>query len=251
MPSPLDSQHPSENLAPRPLVPPPPPSSTYLYPVDTALAVDARTVDPLSSSSASSASSSYQQDWPPPDGSSSSQRPEDIEMDSISPAGHRRRRSTLNGSNGPPVTAAGRVSQPRSQSTRSTGEPGEGKSPEGIANGSASKAERLADDDSGLSDEDLHDDEETGLTKKDKRRKKAKRRRNTRLDNRIVMDKISEEERKEADQNVVRKLAINGILIGLWYLFSLSISLVRISPFPFPPSRPLREGLRPRKRPIC
>lgn len=88
------------------------------------------------------------------------------------------------------------------------------------------------DDDSGigsLSDEDLHDDEETGLTKQDRKRKRAKRKRNTRLDNRIAREHISEEERKEADQNVTRKITINLVLIGLWYLFSLSISLVSFS----------------------
>jgi solute carrier family 35 protein C2 len=81
--------------------------------------------------------------------------------------------------------------------------------------------------DDSLSDEDLHDDEETGLNSKDKRRKRNKRRRNTRLDQRIVRDKLTDEERKQADQHVVRKLAVNAILIGLWYIFSLSISLVR------------------------
>ena len=57
-------------------------------------------------------------------------------------------------------------------------------------------------DEDSMSEEDLHDDEETGLTKKDKRRKQAKRRRNTRLDQRIARDRITDEERKEADQNV-------------------------------------------------
>lgn len=83
-----------------------------------------------------------------------------------------------------------------------------------------------SDDDKSYSDEDLHDDEETGLTKKDRKRKRAKRRRNTRLDNRIARQHISDEERREADQNVARKIAINCLLIGLWYIFSLSISLV-------------------------
>ncbi|KAK8126167.1 uncharacterized protein PG998_001926 [Apiospora kogelbergensis] len=81
------------------------------------------------------------------------------------------------------------------------------------------------DDDSDFTDEDLHDDEETGLTRKDKRRKREKRRRNTRLDNRIARENLTEQERKEANQNVVRKIVINGVLIGLWYFFSLSISL--------------------------
>ncbi len=78
-----------------------------------------------------------------------------------------------------------------------------------------------------LSDDGLQDDEETGLTGKDKGRRKRKRRRNTLMDQRIAADlKITAEEKKEADQNVVKRSLINGLLIGLWYLFSLSISLV-------------------------
>lgn len=84
-----------------------------------------------------------------------------------------------------------------------------------------------------FSDEDLHDDEETGLTTKERRRKQKKKRRNTLLDQRIARDNVTAEEKKEADQTVIRKLAVNGTLIGLWYLFSLGISLVsRIPPVP-------------------
>lgn len=79
-----------------------------------------------------------------------------------------------------------------------------------------------------LSDDGLQDDEETGLTGKDKDRRKRRRRRNTLLDERIAVT-ITDEEKKEADQNVLKKGIINGILIGLWYLFSLSISIVSIA----------------------
>lgn len=82
-----------------------------------------------------------------------------------------------------------------------------------------------------LSDDGLQDDEETGLTGKDKDKRKSRRRRNTLLDNRVAADvKITEEERKEADQFVLRNLLLNGTLIGLWYIFSLSISIVRPLP---------------------
>lgn len=81
-----------------------------------------------------------------------------------------------------------------------------------------------------FSDEDLHDDEETGLTAKERKRKQRKKRRNTLLDQRIARDNVTAEEKKQADQNVVRNLAVNGTLIGLWYLFSLAISLVRWFP---------------------
>lgn len=78
-----------------------------------------------------------------------------------------------------------------------------------------------------LSDDGLQDDEETGLTGKDKDKRKRRRRRNTLMDQRVAADvKITEEERKEADQFVLRNLLLNGSLIGLWYLFSLSISIV-------------------------
>jgi solute carrier family 35 protein C2 len=77
-----------------------------------------------------------------------------------------------------------------------------------------------------VSDEDLHSDAEMGLTTKERRRKQETRRHNTQLDQRIAKEPITIEERKEADQTVLRRLTINGSLILLWYLFSLSISLV-------------------------
>ncbi|KAM0266036.1 hypothetical protein ACHAPA_007395 [Fusarium lateritium] len=93
------------------------------------------------------------------------------------------------------------------------------------ANGFAIRKDESADD--SFSDGDLQDDEETGLTRKDKQRRQKKRSRNTQLDQRIVRDKkdISTEERKEADKAVFKSLVFNGVLILLWYLFSLSISI--------------------------
>ncbi|KAK6072473.1 transporter C22E12.01 [Seiridium cupressi] len=179
-------------------------------------------VDFSTPSSASSATTSFQQPDRkvslPVDGGEASRgrRTEVIEMDQVAPAGHRRRRSTLTssvgGAGGPPsAIPAGRS---RAQSIRKTTDPAlEGKISE-EQTGEPSKPED-SDDDKSLSDEDLHDDEETGLTKKDKKRKRAKKRRNTRLDNRIAREHISEEERKEADQNVARKIAVNCVLIGL------------------------------------
>jgi hypothetical protein len=196
-------------------------------------------------SSASSATTSFQQqDWAvPPDGGggkAGTRRPEDIEMDAMAPTGHRRRRSTV--TNIPPASGAAGGAGRGHRSTPSVADNGllEPKiSEEGYAhrnsyharNGDASSSTRAEDDSTlggSLSDEDLHDDEEMGLTKQDRKRKRAKRKRNTRLDNRIARDKITDEERKEADQNVFRKIAINLVLIGLWYLFSLSISLVSL-----------------------
>ncbi|KAI0489822.1 triose-phosphate transporter family-domain-containing protein [Xylaria cf. heliscus] len=177
--------------------------------------------------SASSATTSFQVDWSSDGGHSSAasahRRPEDIEMDPIAPAGHRRRRSTLSAglsASVPPTTRNGR---PRATSIKNTGDAEPKISEEGSVPYASQPSPR--EDDDSLSDEDLHDDEETGLTTKDRRRKRNKRRRNTRLDQRIVRDNLTDEERKQADQNVVRKLAINAALIALWYIFSLSISL--------------------------
>ncbi|KAI1435709.1 TPT-domain-containing protein [Xylaria sp. CBS 124048] len=141
-------------------------------------------------------------------------------MDAIvAPTSHRRRRSTLTAVSGASQVAG----RPRATSIKST------KSTRSTADASAAMISEedpapYASSDS-LSDEDLHDDEETGLTTKDKRRKRDKRRRNTRPDHRIVPDNLTDEERKRVDGDVFRKLVINAILIGLWYMFSLSISL--------------------------
>jgi solute carrier family 35 protein C2 len=83
------------------------------------------------------------------------------------------------------------------------------------------------------SDDDLNDDEETGLTSKERRQRRRRRRRQRReLDARIANVKISESGRRLADQNVVKKLLFNAVLIGLWYIFSLSISIVSSIPSP-------------------
>jgi hypothetical protein len=89
-------------------------------------------------------------------------------------------------------------------------------------------------DDDDLTDEDLHDDEEAGLTGRERRRKQRKRRRNQRLDQRVAGDVISPEEKREADRNVIKRLVVNVVLIGLWYFFSLLISLVCLLKNPRP-----------------
>jgi len=146
-------------------------------------------------------------------------------------SGHRRRRSSLMNPEG---TVAGN-SRDKSSRSPPLGQRGIPEDP---------KAERASDDDrstsedvelDNLSDDGLQDDEETGLTGKDKSKRKRRRRRNTLLDQRVAADvKITAEEKKEADQNVVKNSLINCLLIGLWYLFSLSISLV--SPLSMSPS---------------
>ncbi|KAK4673411.1 hypothetical protein QC763_111780 [Podospora pseudopauciseta] len=156
---------------------------------------------------------------------------DDIEMDSLAPSGHRRRRSSLinpanvaNNRHRSPHARGHGIDEPKISEEGSLGEP-----------------LRLDELDVELSDEDLHDDEETGLTAKERTRKKKKRTRNQLLDQRIVREKVSPEEQKEADRFVMKELLINAGLIGLWYFFSLLISLYNkwmFSPdklgFPFP-----------------
>ncbi|OAA68605.1 hypothetical protein SPI_00800 [Niveomyces insectorum RCEF 264] len=120
-------------------------------------------------------------------------------------------------------------------------------------------------------DDPLHDDGETGLSPSERRQRadsaRWQRHHTWRLDgpsdfafgdgrlhggggsgegddgdddpvNGLLMATITADERKEADKAVLRRLLINGTLIGLWYLFSLSISLYNKwmfgSNFPFP-----------------
>lgn len=89
-----------------------------------------------------------------------------------------------------------------------------------------------------FSDEDLRDDEETGLTSKEKKKREKKRRRNTRLDQRIAREKnLSADEKRELDKGIAKRIAINLVLVLMWYLLSLAISLVR--GFAFPPLPPI------------
>ncbi|MCJ1249252.1 Triose-phosphate Transporter [Trapelia coarctata] len=76
------------------------------------------------------------------------------------------------------------------------------------------------------SEEEVTDDEEAGLTKADRGRRRRRKGRHTSLDERVSgSPKISKKERKLADLSVLKSSAINALLIGLWYLFSLSISI--------------------------
>jgi len=77
-----------------------------------------------------------------------------------------------------------------------------------------------------FSDEDVRDDEETGLTTKEKTKRQKKRRRNTLLDQRIAREKnLCADQKRDVDKSIVRRIAINIGLVLLWYLFSLCISL--------------------------
>lgn len=66
------------------------------------------------------------------------------------------------------------------------------------------------------SDDALEDDEETGLTGVDRKARSNRKRRNTRLDERIAGEGISKEEKDIATQSLIRTSLINALLIGLW-----------------------------------
>lgn len=148
---------------------------------------------------------------------------------------HRRRKSSLMSPAGAAPPPLGR---PRSQSLRAARlnphSPIAGSSltedskiaEEGsfVFSPTASKHEHEHDSDS-YSDQDLQDDEETGLTGREKKRKQRKRRRNTLLDQRIIKEKDVPSDEKDVDKNIVKRIAINIGLILLWYIFSLCISL--------------------------
>ncbi|KAH7326656.1 triose-phosphate transporter family-domain-containing protein [Stachybotrys elegans] len=136
--------------------------------------------------------------------------------------GHRRRKSSImNPIAGPPAGASAPLRNPQSQSTSLAEDPKLYGEPSDMEDNISPRAR------DSFSDDDLQDDEETGLTDKEKRRRRKKRRRNTRLDQRVARDKSTapEDQNTDVDKDVVRRLATNGLLILLWYLFSLSISL--------------------------
>ena len=71
------------------------------------------------------------------------------------------------------------------------------------------------------SEENVTNDEEVGLTKADRGRRRRRKRRHTSLDERVSgSPNISKKERKLADLSVLKSSAINALLIGLWYVTS-------------------------------
>ncbi|KAI5466784.1 triose-phosphate transporter family-domain-containing protein [Mariannaea sp. PMI_226] len=142
---------------------------------------------------------------------------DEIEMEPMT--GHRRRRSSLASSAGAQPGPSARSRNPNSVGDYDNAKISEETDADHYRNGDSG--------DESYSDGDLQDDEETGLTENGRRRRQRKRQRNTQLDQRIAREKndLTAEERKEADRDVVKRLLVNGGLILLWYLFSLSISI--------------------------
>lgn len=136
-------------------------------------------------------------------------------MDDQTPANSARRRSSsLAGASGP-----SRKDSQRQRTRRSDhiAEETEDRSSDSERSDSSSKSESddLELDD--MSADGLEDDEETGLTGRDRRRRRRRKRRNTLLDQRVVQDvKFTKEEEKAANQNVIHSMLINAVLIGLW-----------------------------------
>lgn len=166
-------------------------------------------------------------------------RPDDstnIEMEPI--VGHRRRKSAALNSPGLPQAAPGRPMAGGGAGGGAGGRTHLSANPSDHLDGfeenggSSSASIGSGNDDEArgrpsFSDDDLHSDEETGLSNKERARRQKKRQRITQLGQRIVRgESLSAEERQEADKDVVRRLLVNMFLILLWYFFSLSISLV-------------------------
>lgn len=71
------------------------------------------------------------------------------------------------------------------------------------------------------------DDEETGMTKKDKRHRKRRRRKAVRMDERFAGNvKTSKPNKRFTYSNIYKAWLINALLVASWYAFSLSISIV-------------------------
>jgi solute carrier family 35 protein C2 len=79
-------------------------------------------------------------------------------------------------------------------------------------------------------DDELADDEETGLTQAERRKRRRRRRRSTLLGERVVgsggnMGDAKKTEEQLAQASLMRLYGVNAILIGMWYTFSISISV--------------------------
>ena len=126
----------------------------------------------------------------------------------------RRRSSSLAGATAPPKKAP-RTHKPRRSDH--IAEEGVAHPPDAERSDSESHSDSTDYELDNMSVDGLDDDEETGLTKRDRRRRRRRRRRNTLLDQRIVPeDTYTKEEKKLADQSLIKSMMINACLIGLW-----------------------------------
>jgi solute carrier family 35 protein C2 len=123
----------------------------------------------------------------------------------------RRRSSSITG-----TAAASTRKEPRRHRRRDDHIAEEGEHSEDASDsGSRSDSTDLELDD--MSADGLDDDEETGLTKKVRRKNARRKRRNTLLDQRVVPElSYTKEEKKLADQSLMRDMLVNVTLILLW-----------------------------------
>ena len=77
------------------------------------------------------------------------------------------------------------------------------------------------------SDDDVEDDEETGLTHTERKERRRRKHNKTHLDERFAGSDAAwkAEESKIARATMLKNIIINTILVGLWYTFSISISV--------------------------
>ena len=98
---------------------------------------------------------------------------------------------------------------------------------DGFESGSMTGSETLEMNDV-ASNGGLEDDEETGLTSTVRNERTRRKRRHTRFDERVLPrpDVRQKREDRMADKAVMSNVATNALFIGLWYTFSISISVV-------------------------
>lgn len=124
----------------------------------------------------------------------------------------RRRSSSITGT---AATAATRK-EPRKHPRRDDHIAEEGEHSDN-ASDSASRSDSTDLELDDMSADGLDDDEETGLTKKVRRKNARRKRRNTLLDQRVVPDvAFTREEKKLADESLMRDMLVNASLICLW-----------------------------------
>lgn len=145
-------------------------------------------------------------------------------------SGHHRRRSSVltaaSSSQLHPTPTDSYADREGRLSPKEDGPKGEEHQPLNNKDTDSSDLSSIAESDEEDSDDGINDDEETGLTAKQKnerRRRRKKQRR--RLDAKIAGVK-GKTTNAVADKNVFMALTINASLIGMWYFFSLSISIV-------------------------
>ncbi|KAL9113613.1 MAG: hypothetical protein Q9227_002351 [Pyrenula ochraceoflavens] len=98
-----------------------------------------------------------------------------------------------------------------------------GNEDESIASKSSSQ-ELEMDDINSDNGEDI--DEETGLTSKERNKYHDRNTARNQLDVRIAGNhSLTQEEKRDADKNVIKQLLANAVLIALWYTFSIAISI--------------------------